>query len=87
MFRNWGKAVVDDWPTKGFDINVVENGWPLLQRDVWQAGPYKSLREFKAAVKRSWRKVMTPAVCARLCKGVPKRLKQIKSKKGAHIRY
>lgn len=87
MFKQEGQAVVADWPAKGFDINVIENAWSMLQRDVWQRGPYLDMAEFKAAVQESWQATMTQDVCKKLCRGVPSRLKQIIAKKGHHIKY
>ena len=87
MFKREGQPVVDDWPTKMMDCNPIENAWGILDRDVWKAGPYTNMANFKNAIKRSWARTMTADMCNKLCRGVPKRLKLVKEAKGAKIRH
>ena len=47
--------LLEDWPPKSPDMNIIENVWGYLVKTVYyEKGSYKNLDELKSAILAAW---------------------------------
>ena len=81
-----GQLVVEDWPSKGMDLNVMEptlNVWAQVDRKVALAhDPDSTLEQYKQTLEEAWRTVCTPTCLAKCVESVPSRLEEVVKAQG-----
>ena len=76
-----------EWPDGSPDLNVVENVWAEMSRNIYENGKqYNTLSELKNAVLNSWSSVNRNYI-QYLYKSMSKRLLEVLDKKGNSISY
>jgi transposase len=81
-FLNQHRIFVPEWPALSPDLNIIENIWALMKRDVRKQRP-KILAALRLAIIVAWRRVVTPKLCAELYRSIPGRLEHVIKAKGA----
>ena len=79
-----GIAVVEGWPTKGDDINPMENLWAILDERL-ERKKFNTKKSMEAAVQRLWKNVDN-LLLHKLIDSVPDRLRRIVKSKGGSIK-
>lgn len=75
------------WPARSPDLNIIENVWAHMCKDVYMNGKqYSSINELKIAVLRSWDKIDFDYINT-LYSSINKRLLDVIDVKGALIKY
>jgi transposase len=77
-------TVVEGWPTKGDDINPMENLWAILDEKL-EEEKFDTQQSMKKAVLKIWSQV-DDGLLTRLINSVPDRLRRIVKAKGASIK-
>lgn len=55
FFREHGIHIFGDWPSKSPDMNIIENVWGLLAREVYKNGrQYNNKGELSEAITAAW---------------------------------
>jgi hypothetical protein len=79
-----GVAVVDGWPTKGDDINPIENLWAILDERL-RKRRYTTLTGMKKVLRDEWQRV-SPELISNLIDSVPERLRRVRQCLGGSIK-
>lgn len=77
-------AVMDTWPTKGDDINPIENLWAVLDERVQQRR-YTTLAGMKRVLREEWNLISQDLV-NNLIASIPDRLRRIRKSHGGSIK-
>jgi hypothetical protein len=74
-------------PTKGADLNPIENLWALVSRKVYpQNKTYTSIKTLREAIEAAWGEIRTDVeLCRNLIDSMPNRLQQVVRAKGGLI--
>lgn len=72
-------------PAQSPDLNVIENLWSILEKNIRKHN-ISNKSDLKAALVEEWEKI-TPEVTKKLVESIPKRLKIIVNQKGGHTKY
>ena len=80
-YHNWTTL---DWPPYSPDLNLIENLWAILKKNV-HADPvfYENLEE---KIRSAWNSI-SPVVIHKLFESMPKRIEEVIRKKGKPIKY
>lgn len=73
-------------PANSPDLNIIENAWSIMGDEVAKKSP-SNLDALKKEIKKAWNKTMTPEYIESLLASMPKRLKDVKKKKGGSTNY
>ena len=79
-----GVTVFNSWPTKGDDINPVENLWAILDERL-QARKFKTPAGMKKAIREEWNNIDQSTI-DNLIESVPGRLRRVIKAKGGSIK-
>ena len=79
-----GVTVFDSWPTKGDDVNPMENLWAILDERL-QARKFKTVAGMKKAIRKEWKNIDQSTI-DNLIGSVPGRLRNIIKAKGGSIK-
>ena len=74
--------IAPQWPPLSPDLNLIEQVWALMKKDVRRSKP-RSLHDLEAAIRASWTRVVTPALCTRLYSSMRARIEQVIAQKGS----
>lgn len=79
--------MLDKWPPKSADMNIIENAWSILARKVYRNGrQYANKNELKEAIVKEW--VNVPQSQIRdLFDSMPRRIQELSDKKGKETKY
>lgn len=84
--RDMGIDVMLDWPSMSPDLSPIENLWALLDMKVLHAQP-TTLGELRKCMYRAWAELGRGVIPKRLVESMPRRMDQVRKKKGEMIRY
>ena len=84
FLKQKGIAVVEGWPTKGDDINPMENLWAILDERLEQK-KFRTKKSMEAAVRQIWKNIDSQLLY-KLIDSVPDRLRRIVKAKGGSIK-
>jgi transposase len=79
-----GVDVVEEWPTKGDDINPIENLWAILD-DKLATKKFRTKKGMTKAIRQIWDEVDLPLL-RNLIQSVPDRLRRIRKAEGGSIK-
>ena len=79
-----GIAVVEGWPTKGDDINPMENLWAILDERL-ENKKFRTKESMEKAIRRVWDELDSDLLTS-LIDSVPDRLRRIRKAKGGSIK-
>jgi transposase len=79
-----GVEVVEGWPTKGDDINPIENLWAILD-DRLESKKFKTEKGMKKAIRQLWDEVDL-SLLHNLIHSIPDRLRRIRKAEGGSIK-
>jgi hypothetical protein len=79
-----GVDVVEGWPTKGDDINPIENLWAILDEKL-ESKKFKTENGMKKAIRQVWDEVDL-SLLHNLISSVPDRLRRIRKAQGGPIK-
>ena len=76
-----------DWPTKGCDMNPIENLWGIMVRD-WDIGQERTKEAIARHAQDVWESIRRrPNICLNLVNSMPKRLNEVIEAHGGWIKY
>ena len=79
-----GVDVVEGWPTKGDDINPIENLWAILDERL-ESKKFKTENGMKKAIRQVWDEVDL-SLLHNLINSIPDRLRRIRKAQGGPIK-
>ncbi len=75
------------WPPKSPDLNIIENVWGMLAREVYYGyRQFECVEDLKEAITYAWEKI-TPQRTKRLFESIPRRLAMVNQRHGGATRY
>ena len=78
-----GVAVMEGWPTKGDDINPIENLWAILDERL-EDKKFQTEKGMKKKIRQLWDELDSPLL--HLIDSIPDRLRRIRKAKGGSIK-
>ena len=63
----------------------MEKAWFHVEQDMWANETWNNYTSFKAALERTWARVMTPAYCKKLVGGVRATFKACQANGGREV--
>lgn len=80
-----GINYIDDWPAQSPDLNIIENMWCILKRNIAYRKP-KNIHELWAVCVEEWNAIPTDYI-QRLYKSVPRRMEMVIKCRGSNLKY
>lgn len=78
-----GQLVVEDWPSKGMDINIIENVWAEVDKKMALAyDPERTFPDYKHKLEEVWHNVCTLPYLKKCAESVPSRLEKVVKAQG-----
>ena len=74
------------WPSKGADLNPIENVWGLMVRE-WQPGHHRNGDDMWNHMQEVWTDVGRTDICRRLIQSMPDRINEVVSQHGHWTHY
>eukprot|EP00963_Diacronema_lutheri_P014466 scaffold2927_cov14802-Pavlova_lutheri.AAC.1 len=81
-----GVDVMFDWPSMSPDLSPIENLWALLDMKVLHAQP-TTLGELRRCMYQAWAELGRGTIPRRLMDSMPRRMDQVRKRKGEMIHY
>lgn len=82
------QLVVDDWPSKGMDMNLIEHVWAMMDRELRaEYDPKRTFDEFKELVKSTWERVCTRTYLRQLTHDPRTRLAEVVRMRGGVTKH
>ena len=78
-------TVLAPWPGNSPDLNIIENGWTIVKKEVAATNP-SSMTDLIAVMKAAWMKI-TPGYCRKLSDSMPRWIQLVLAAKGGHSKY
>lgn len=86
-FKQRGIIVFDNWSAKSPDMNIIENVWSILAREVYKEGrQYNNKDELKQAITTAWQKIPQDKITS-LYDSIPRRIIALHDAKGKWTKY
>jgi len=85
FLENHGVCLLSDWPAQSPDLNIIENLWATLKKNVSRRHP-KNKEDLWAILQEEWSKVDSSEV-RNLYDSVPRRLQVVIKEKGFPSKY
>lgn len=86
-FQERNIKLFEPWPSKSPDMNIIENLWSILAREVYKNGrQYASKAELKASIVEAWRNISQVAV-QNLFHSMQRRMIALYDAKGKWTKY
>jgi transposase len=86
-FLKENKIETVSWPAKSPDLNIIENVWGWMVKDIYFGKPaYKNIEELKKAVFDSWARIPDDLL-DKLVDSMPRRMRKVIEMKGKTIDY
>jgi len=76
---------VSDWPSQSPDLNIIENMWSVLKRNLWKSRT-KNIDELCIACQEEWSSIPNSYITA-LFSSIPRRLADVIHNNGSNCKY
>ena len=76
---------MSDWPSQSPDLNIIENMWSVLKRNLWKYNT-KNINELWSLCQEEWMSIPNSYVTS-LFSSIPRRLKETIKNKGSNCKY
>lgn len=87
FFKQRNIAVMEDWPSKSPDMNIIENLWSILARKVYAGSrQFHTKQELSEAIIDAWAEI-DQTMIQRLYHGLPQRMRALYDAKGRYTKY
>lgn len=87
QFEERGVHLFDKWPAKSPDMNIIENVWSMLAREVYKNGrQFNNKAEVKEAIELAWQN-LPQAKIQSLYDSLPRRIIALHDAKGKYTKY
>lgn len=80
------KILILDWPAKSADMNPIENLWAHLKRHLNDMDEPQTNDELWRNIQKVWYAI-TPDICAKYVDSLPRRVEELKKRRGGYTRY
>ena len=78
-------CVMSDWPPQSPDLNIIENIWSTIKRNVGRHNP-QSANDLWTYIQEEWENISTSDI-GHLYDSIPRRLKAVLLAKGSQTKY
>lgn len=86
-FQQRGIALLENWPAKSPDMNIIENVWAILARKVYENGRHFETRsDLEEAIKTAWQTIPQDQIQS-LYHSLPRRIIALHDAKGKYTKY
>lgn len=86
-FEEYGMDLFDGWPAKSPDMNIIENVWSILAREVYKDGrQFNNKTELKEAIELAWPNIPQAKIQS-LYDSLPRRILALHDAKGKYTKY
>lgn len=86
-FEEYGVELFDGWPAKSPDMNIIENVWSILAREVYKNGrQFNNKAELREAIEAAWRNIGQDKIQS-LYDSLPRRIIALHDAKGKQTKY
>lgn len=86
-FQEHGINLFEDWPSKSPDMNIIENVWGLMAREVYKdCRQYDNKRQLEDAIQAAW-EIISQDQIQSLFNSLPHRILALHSAKGHATKY
>lgn len=87
FFKQTKIDILEKWPPKSADMNIIENVWSILARKVYKNGrQYNNKTELMESIVKSWYEIPQSDIQS-LYDSLPRRIQELSDKKGKETRY
>jgi DDE superfamily endonuclease len=87
FFEEHGIHLFNNWPAKSPDMNIIENIWGILAREVYKNGrQYNNKDELTDAIVAAWQNIPQAKIKS-LYDSLPRRILALYDAKGKHTKY
>lgn len=87
FFKEKKIDILAKWPPKSADMNIIENVWSILAREVYRNGrQYANKVELKESIVKAWYKIPQSQI-QKLFDSLPRRMQALSDKKGKETKY
>lgn len=86
-FRERNIPLLNSWPAKSPDLNIIENLWSTLARDVYKEGrQYSNKKDLKESIVKAWKNIEQTRIHG-LYDSLQRRMIALYDAKGRHTKY
>lgn len=86
-FKDQNITLFHTWPAKSSDMNIIENVWSILAREVYKEGrQYSNRDELKKSIVAAWKNIDHSKI-RKLYHSLPRRMIALYDAKGKHTKY
>lgn len=86
-FEEFAIDIFEGWPAKSPDMNIIENVWSMLAREVYKNGhQFNNKAELTEAIEAAWQTISQDYIKS-LFDGLPRRIIALHDSKGNHTKY
>lgn len=87
FFKETKINILDKWPPKSADMNIIENLWSILAREVYRNNrQYANQKELKVSIVKAWHNISQRQI-QKLFDSLPRRMQELSDKKGKETKY
>lgn len=87
FFKEKKIDILNKWPPKSADMNIIENVWSILARKVYHNGrQYDNKTQLKEAIVKAWYEIPQIQI-QNLFDSLPRPMEQLSHQKGKETKY
>jgi DDE superfamily endonuclease len=87
FFKQKKIDILEKWPPKSADMNIIENFWSILAQKVYKDNrQFENKTQLKEAIVQSWLEIAQTLI-HKLFDNLPRRINELMEKKGKETKY